>query len=34
MMTKERIDTLLSIAKRYNIKDYILDEDEDDEDSI
>ena len=34
MMTKERIDILLSIAKRYNIKDYILDEDEDDEDSI
>ena len=31
-MTKERIDTLLSIAKRYNIKGYILDED--DEDSI
>ena len=32
MMTKERTDTLLSIAKRYNIKGYILDED--DEDSI
>lgn len=29
-MTKERIDILLSIAKRYNIKDCILDEDDDD----
>lgn len=32
MMTKEKIDTLLSIAKRYNIKYLVLDED--DEDSV
>ena len=29
-MTKEKLDDLLSIAKRYNIKCYTLDEDDDD----